>query len=106
MNDLFPSKSVISKAFLKYRIFDHVWRQLENWMFGAFNHDRNIAFVYFDEIARYAYDNYPLDWGNDVFIRCLSLSAIHELAHEDFPRKKPHESWDRFLVKKVWRYLR
>lgn len=91
---------------MKYRIFDHVWQQLDKWMVGAFNHARNIAFVYFDEIARFAYDNYPFDWANDVLIRCLSLSAIHELAHENHPKKLPHERWDRFLVKEVWRYLR
>ena len=106
MSKLFPSKSYVSKAFLKYRIFDRVWKQLDKWLLGAFNHDRNIAFVYVDEITRYAYDNYPTGWANDFIIRCFSLSALHELSHEDYPMKTPHETWDRFIVEKLWRYLR
>ncbi len=102
----FPSKDLVSKAFLKYRIFDRVWKQLDKWLLGAFNHNRNIAFVYVDEIVRYAYDNYPTDWANDFIIRCFSLSAFHELAHEDYPKFVPHPNWDKFLVEHVWKHLR
>lgn len=98
--------SVASIPFLKYRIFDHVWQKSDAWLLGSFDHTRNIAFVYIDEIARFVYDKYPLDWGHDVLIRSLSLSALHELTHGDFKRVLSHEIWDRFLAKEIWSFLR
>jgi len=96
----------LSEAFLKYRIFAHIFYDLEGWRVGAYNHGRNLAFVYVDEIARMVYDAYPEAWANDVFIRLLSLYALHELAHETEGVEERHEEWDFFLVRNVWKYLR
>jgi len=96
----------LSEAFLKYRIFAHIFYELKGWRVGAYNHVRDWAFIYVDEIAKMVYDTYPLTWAHDVFIRLLSLVALHELTHEDHPKKDAHEEWDLFLIRNVWKYLR
>jgi len=101
----FVSKD-ISEAFIKARIFQDVFEG-KGWLRGAYNHDRDIAFFYIDEIARWAFDNYPTTWANDATIRILSLTLIHELTHEDFPRiGVNHRHWNRFLARTLWEYLR